>query len=292
MSLSSYPCHRCKVYFSSEDASMYHHRHNHPNEPDPIKLDQSHPSLTETSPRDAGEYVCEMCFMSFKTRKLLRTHQILTHPGLLGGHEFDACHRTFLGSDDLMRNKIELCDNESKYKCDVCHEAFTLQSLLKNHQKLSHPEPLVHECNVCHKLFSRQTDLIKHKVGPCGKGNNFECDVCHKLFSSQTDLMKHKVGPCGKLGNLFECGACQKVFLRRPDLITHKQKWHNERIKYECDVCHRGFISQSLLLGHQRFYEGRKVHEYKVQDKEFMKRYYMTKHYISSKHRVWKRPSS
>ncbi|XP_014229566.1 zinc finger protein 677-like [Trichogramma pretiosum] len=203
MSLSSYPCHRCKVYFSSEDASVYHHRHSHPSEPDPIKLDQSHPPLTETSHRDAREYVC-----------------------------------------------------------DVCHEAFTLQSLLTNHQKLSHPEPLIHECNVCHKLFSSQTDLIKHKVGPCCKGNKVECDMC------------------------------QKVFLRPPDLITHKQKWHNERIKYECDVCHREFISQSRLLGHQRFYKGRKVHEYKVQDKEFMKRYFMTKHYNSSKHRVWKRLSS
>ncbi|CAB0030269.1 unnamed protein product [Trichogramma brassicae] len=59
MSLVPYPCHRCKIHFSSEDAFAHHHWYYHPNKPDlrysdAIEL-ESHAALTETSYHDAGE---------------------------------------------------------------------------------------------------------------------------------------------------------------------------------------------------------------------------------------------
>ena len=85
-------------------------------------------------------------------------------------------------------------------ECDVCHEAFILESMLKTHECIpstEHP----HNCDMCNKSFSNKSVLKAHLRIHNGE-HPYECGVCNRSFS-KSNLKKQFI-----LGSVHFCVMC------------------------------------------------------------------------------------
>lgn len=196
-----YICDFCDKTFSKRSNFVLHHKQRHT--VDPVE--------------------CRHCFVKFKNKYLLETHQLL--------------------------NCIKQ-PTRSQY-CSICKKYFVD---LKQHFGTDHPQKPTHLCSSCGKGLPTTTSLHMHSWS-C-KNRHFDelssqtvyqfpkktCPICEKFeFFTYTEYYKHKktehslVKSVRKFDKIFtnnyECIACGKCFGNGSRLMAHELTHRTKRTK-------------------------------------------------------------
>lgn len=139
-----------------------------------------------------GNFPCQSCPHSFKSRVGLRLHVTSVH---MGEKSFTCavCGKAFFQKASLEAHKV-MHVQERNYPCEICSNRFKTKRLLREHMvrhvKNLQPKQNHLECNVCHRFYSTRETLRIHKLLHTGK-KPFECAVCRKAFAVQQYLTVH-----------------------------------------------------------------------------------------------------
>ena len=107
-----------------------------------MKEDVKHVKENHTT-QQGGKFYCEICPLSYKTKKILNTHVKVKHP-------------------DKISKKIDPSFRGGKWYCTVCEMVYLTKKALRTHVRHKHTDNTF-ECNTCHKTFQYKQVLIKHE---------------------------------------------------------------------------------------------------------------------------------
>ena len=128
-------------------------------------------------------WLCDICNISFKSKKALRNHEDTNHKCYSCGF------KTGL-KDDLNKHVHEVHDE--KHFCSICGKHFFTASQLKNHVTVVHERQKNHKCYYCDFKSRLKEDLAKHIYEVHGRKQNWRCDICNESFKKKVDLQGHK----------------------------------------------------------------------------------------------------
>ncbi|XP_067686399.1 zinc finger protein 208-like [Haliotis asinina] len=151
------------------------------------------------------------------------------------------------------------------FSCSKCDKKFKLQHSLRRHNIMKH-SVCKHQCSVCKKRFFVPSELKRHMIRHEGE-RTFQCHLCPQAFYHDFGLKRHLKVHIAKEKLAYGCELCGKRFAEACYLREHMMKHTGER-PFKCDVCDKGFISNSLLKKH-RLCHGPKTHECTVCGKCF-----------------------
>ncbi|XP_046544555.1 uncharacterized protein LOC124254751 [Haliotis rubra] len=143
------------------------------------------------------------------------------------------------------------------FSCNKCDKKFKLQHSLRRHNIMKH-SVCKHQCNVCKKRFFVPSELKRHMIRHEGE-RTFQCHLCPQAFYHDFGLRRHLKVHISKEKLAYGCELCEKRFAEACYLREHMMKHTGER-PFLCDVCNKGFISNSLLKKH-KLCHGPKTHE-------------------------------
>ncbi|KAK9381542.1 uncharacterized protein V2V93DRAFT_367223 [Kockiozyma suomiensis] len=212
---------------------------------------------------------------------------------------YEGCSKNFLRDSHLKAHQSSHC-SERRYSCTVCGHGFNTNQHLKRHM-LTHEKSKPYQCQGfggCSEAFHKQTQLRKHVSDAHTHMKPFVCSAegCGRSFDQNSRLKAHEARDhsgqarylCGR--PLLQEGSCEERFqtwsaLQRHLKSTHKavcgvcglefakagvlrqhERVHREtleqRRKFVCEVCQRGFTRQHALAVHREtVHEGRRPFE-------------------------------
>lgn len=129
---------------------------------------------------------CTVCDLSFSTKNRLSTHMAKYHGAKVV--KCRDCDESFTSS--YMRNKHMVEKHDLEYKCNFCDKIFPKNSILKTHIRRVHLKERNVQCDVCHDRFFDNVLLRLHMVKHEGV-RNFKCDYCGKAFLWLKNLRAH-----------------------------------------------------------------------------------------------------
>ena len=209
-------------------------------------------------------------------------------------------------SQKIHINKV----NVKNFKCQECGEKFAQYQQLKKHFRSVHTNLETLECHICQTVSSSQQKLLRHinhehfhEIRPKKLYKDLPketkiCEFCSKVYSAKNashvkDALKKHIkkvhhgiqdpknaicDTCGKAmtkdyleqhrkshipQNLrpFECDKCHKKYLSQSELNKHTDRVHNQ-IKTHICHCGRAFFDQIGLSRHVIIsHEGKKPHK-------------------------------
>ena len=194
-----------------------------------------------------GEYECNICHKTLKTREGIIGHIFNVHEG---ERKCDWCSEKFKDLDQL-RDHIK--DNhESQHNKSKWHhkEAILKKSTFRTRQnsetKKTEKEKGQFQCQVCEKILTTQQGLKSHT----------------KVFHSQTEQSKNSEI---LIGNMYHCEKCDFSSEKRLSLINHKNVKGHHGVK-KCEICKESFKSSEKFENHKCL----KKYRCKVCDKTFI----------------------
>lgn len=184
-------------------------------------------------------HACDICDKRFRKLVNLRTHR--------KSHELDRSHPCQLCEEAFpnitrLRAHTKECHRES-YVCGQCGKKFQSRVALTSHERV-HTDAFPYECAVCHRTFVKAVHLAKHFEGHMMKKN--KCPVCNLQCSSGHQLDIHMRTHTGE--RPYTCNLCSSSFTKLVNLKRHCQV--HTKVKFECQVCLRCFISEKSLHTH------------------------------------------
>lgn len=182
---------------------------------------------------------CKICQKRFRKMVNLRAH--------LKSHEMDRAHPCAL-CDQAFPNvtRLRVHTKECHRECHVCSDCgkkFNSFSALEAHQKV-HTDAFPYECHVCQRTFTKLVHLTKHYEGHVMKKN--QCPLCELQCSSDHQLTIHMRTHTGE--RPYSCEVCSSKFTKLVNLKRHLQV--HTKVRFECQVCLRCFISDASLQSH------------------------------------------
>lgn len=167
-------------------------------------------------------------------------HMIDNHMPQTSSSTCPICGKTNLKRMDM---HMYVHVHKNKYKCEHCPKGFYRLSTMKQHLRI-HTGERPFRCDICSNTFSTTTGLRNHKR----RHLNSE-----RL--PQSPDAKPKLG-IGKRSNLpIACPVCGKTNITRKSMAAHIQM-HENRGKYKCSHCARGFERLLSLKQHERQHTG------------------------------------
>ncbi|XP_046980789.1 zinc finger protein 99-like [Schistocerca americana] len=145
---------------------------------------------------------------------------------------------------------------ERPYKCATCNKAFSLASILNNHERV-HTGERPHKCATCNKAFSLALYLRSHERIHTGE-RPYMCTTCNKAFSQTSVLLRHEQIHTGE--HSYKCTTCSKAFSQASYLHSHERIHTGER-PYKCITCNKGFSQASVLHSHERVHTGERPYK-------------------------------
>lgn len=259
-----------------------------------------------------SRYRCFCCKEPFSDIDLLRTHtkchtlediqkKIINQQNRLVKVEVSSlnckiCNKQLTDIDNLkehlLEHNIEVDEHllvpfkiESKLKCQICTEPFTLFRLLNIHMNKHYQKHVCYICgagfsnlvflnlhrtrshrpNQCHKCnvnFASRIEKKQHDIAIHGfkyeRKNRFPCPFCQERFFQENLKVKHLVQEHGMKKPEFCCQFCSKSFITRSLVNNHVKVVHMKEKKHECDVCHNLFYTKSDVVRHRVTHTGEK----------------------------------
>ncbi|XP_017785537.1 PREDICTED: gastrula zinc finger protein XlCGF57.1-like [Nicrophorus vespilloides] len=174
--------------------------------------------IDEPKPIPMPEYICDICKRCYKTKNLLKAHQ-LTH-------------------------------GEKAFLCSDCGKRFFTKAALESHLKV-HTGEKPHTCNVCQKSFAHVGSFETHMLIHLGVKPH-TCKQCSKVFTQLSHLKYHLRTHSGE--RPYICSLCGKSFALKGNLTVHT-RIHTGETPYTCDVCGKGFYDSSSMKKHSRSHD-------------------------------------
>ncbi|XP_041104496.1 zinc finger protein 236-like isoform X3 [Polyodon spathula] len=139
------------------------------------------------------------------------------------------------------------------FKCLVCSQTFTKDSLLQRHLRDHGQNDKPHRCDLCPKSFNVEFNMTLHRSTHASVDPT--CPVCHKKFSRVASLKAH-IMLHEKEENLI-CSECGDEFILQSQLSMHLED-HRKELSgskaYDCKLCHKEFKLSSLLKEHTKLH--------------------------------------
>ncbi|XP_036375431.1 zinc finger protein 521-like [Megalops cyprinoides] len=161
--------------------------------------------------------------------------------------------------------------SEPMYGCDICGAAYTMDSLLTNHQLRDHnirpgesamvkrKADLIkgnHKCTVCSRTFFSEAGLREHMQTHLGPVKHYMCPICGERFPSLLTLTEHKVTHSKSL-DTGNCRICKLPLQSEEDFLEHCQMHpdlRNSLTGFRCVVCMQTVTSTLELKIHGTFH--------------------------------------
>nr|XP_033789724.1 zinc finger protein 521 isoform X4 [Geotrypetes seraphini] len=160
---------------------------------------------------------------------------------------------------------------EPMYGCDICGAAYTMESLLQNHQLRDHNirpgESAIikkkaefikgnYKCNVCSRTFFSEGGLREHMQTHLGPVKHYMCPICGERFPSLLTLTEHKVTHSKSL-DTGNCRICKLPLQCEEEFLEHCQMHpdlRNSLTGFRCVVCMQTVTSTLELKIHGTFH--------------------------------------
>ncbi|KAF2645145.1 zinc finger protein [Massarina eburnea CBS 473.64] len=154
-----------------------------------------------------------------------------------------------------------------QYPCEACRSVFNTPQAARKHMDATN-HWRVYYCESCKKGFQNENNLKQHKNSATHRGTNLTCPFCQKGFTTATGVTLHlETGSCPRARDMNHDTILSEIRRRDPShLITKKlltypdtttgsttatpASYNRESKKYECYLCHRGFVSLQALNQH------------------------------------------
>ncbi|CAG9790636.1 unnamed protein product [Diatraea saccharalis] len=259
-----------------------------------------------------GEYSCSICKIHFKSRYMLKNHNLRNHTQRLSCKQCSYV-TTYRESAKLHSE----WHNGMKYKCPYCGEVFYKKSSYMGHVRIKHPSDFV--CVLCGYSFVSEKGItvhknLKHRLNnkPIPEDGPV-CEICDLRFLDAEAFERHlsvsarHEGVDGKERNEpslrrlgrwkrtkrkndegpITCEQCGVQLKTWRDYHIHFRKKHPEknRTKYTsvkslsmCEVCGKIFYSDALLNDHKWVHEGKRNFKCDICDKSFLTKQSMLMH--------------
>ena len=201
-------------------------------------------------------YKCDICGKGFLNNRLLSDHTNVHTGGK--PYECKFCSSCFASLETHRRHERGHIGDDKKYKCDICGKGFNANRLLSDHINI-HTGEKPYKCKFCSSCFASQKTHRMHERGHTDDQKKFRCDVCGKGFLRNSFLSDHTNVHTGE--KPYKCKFCSKCFASLGTHATH-ERGHTEK-KYICDICDKGFLSNSLLSDHINIHTGEKPYKCK-----------------------------
>uniref|UniRef100_A0A3B3RHN2 Zinc finger protein 521 n=1 Tax=Paramormyrops kingsleyae TaxID=1676925 RepID=A0A3B3RHN2_9TELE len=174
-------------------------------------------------------------------------------------------HNSHNGSEE------DIDTSEPMHSCDICGAAYTMDTLLANHQLRDHnirpgESAMVkrkaemikgnHKCTVCSKTFFSEGGLREHTQTHLGPVKHYMCPICGERFPSLLTLTEHKVTHSKSL-DTGSCRICKMPLQSEEDFLEHCQMHpdlRNSLTGFRCVVCMQTVTSTLELKIHGTFH--------------------------------------
>ncbi|GCB68047.1 hypothetical protein scyTo_0015189 [Scyliorhinus torazame] len=174
-------------------------------------------------------------------------------------------HNSHEGSEE------DVDTSETMYACDICGAAYTMDSLLQNHQLRDHnirpgdsaivkkKAELIkgnYKCNVCSRTFFSEGGLREHTQTHVGPVKHYMCPICGERFPSLLTLTEHKVTHSKSL-DTGTCRICKMPLKCEEEFLEHCQMHpdlRNSLTGFRCVVCMQTVTSTLELKIHGTFH--------------------------------------
>ncbi|XP_059502249.1 zinc finger protein 521 isoform X2 [Stegostoma tigrinum] len=235
------------------------------------------------------KYNCKFCSKAFHAIILLEKHLREKHCVFEGqardcgangsgeqAHKDEAELRQLLANHQEVHNSHEGSEEdvdavETMYTCDICGAAYTMDSLLQNHQLRDHniqpgesaiikkKAELIkgnYKCNVCSRTFFSEGGLREHTQTHLGPVKHYMCPICGERFPSLLTLTEHKVTHSKSL-DTGTCRICKMPLKCEEEFLEHCQmhpNLQNSLTGFRCVVCMQTVTSTLELKIHGTFH--------------------------------------
>nr|XP_033335539.1 zinc finger protein 729-like isoform X2 [Megalopta genalis] len=220
--------------------------------------------------------VCRVCNLVFESNEEFIQHNMFYYKGQLFTCMF--CDKALYGLFTL-HNHIQFVHNGGSirkqyiYACNICNEAFTLESHHHAHKfhvhlelKIGIPQHLQdhtyvrmfataesldelipkYNCDICYMSFITEKDMRQHKIEYINDGY-YLCSFCVRKCLTHAALSKHESSShtCSNFTDCYKCSYCEEVLPTRTEMKSHEVHFHPETSAPQHDSSNQTIANQT-----------------------------------------------
>lgn len=150
-----------------------------------------------------------------------------------------------------VRTKCKGKPERTKHECPICQARFARQGELKRHM-VKHSDVRPYKCAVCERAFKRSSELSSHMQ--IHRSVTYACETCSFTTTNKVSLRTHD-RRVHQRDLRYRCEQCGKGFMSNYDLEDHKAS-HLGTKSFICEYCGNAYSQKSYLIAHKRVIHG------------------------------------
>ncbi|XP_043931171.1 zinc finger protein 142 [Protopterus annectens] len=236
--------------------------------------------------RKMEHFECNICTMTFQSKRILRKHQIKKHSEL-GADKLDAEEEECFTDSEEEGNLVESTSEgvasdedwgksadigglfeldgthkERNLSCPSCPFTCSQSRAMKTHKKMGCMKPGEFQCSLCSFICKSFKALSHHKQlhqSVCSKKPQLTCELCN-FTCKQARCLKQHISIKHEGIKPYKCSYCDFSTTRRYRLEAH-ESLHTGMGRITCDICSQTFGTNSKLRIHKlRVHEKKPTH--------------------------------